>query len=259
MKFSFVLIGFLITCLYSSLAHAGNCKIKSDTSLYLKGDTDAKMLACVEKLDLSNIDTVLLKSRGGSVKHALGIGELIAPLKANMIVKGRCNSSCANFFLPLASTVTVEAQAELLLHGSIDPGFAKKANQARAWEGVDAQESFAQKYKIHRGWLMYRNDYSNGGGVRFEYFDGIHGWPDADKKIRFLQVEPKLFESCFPHIPVVFKGPTLIDDANENARTKRKLIKNGVRPTGGLICKGLFDPNWPVATEAERALKPSEE
>lgn len=79
------------------------------------------MLDCVREQDLTGIDTVLLKSRGGSFDSAMKIGELIAPLGAHMIVKDYCNSSCANFFLPLASSIRVEAKAEVLLHGSIDP------------------------------------------------------------------------------------------------------------------------------------------
>jgi len=245
---------FSIFVLSPGLAYAGPCKIKSETTLYLKGDTDAKMLDCVQKLDLSEIDRIELKSIGGSVRHALQIGDLIAPLKAHMHVKDYCNSSCANYFLPVARSVTIEPKAELLLHGSMDPGIARKAGTARVWESVDAQEAYARTHRIHRGWLMYRNDYRNGGGTKLDYFDGQYGWPDDETNIQAFQVEPKLFKSCFPDIPVTFESPTLAEQANNNERTKRKFVEQKIRPTGTFICKGPFDPNWPVVPAEEREI-----
>jgi len=248
-------LAFLLFVFWPTEASAVRCKLISDSTLYLKGETDKKMLECVRSIDLSNIDTIVLKSSGGRVGEAWKIGELIAPLDAHMVVRSRCNSSCANFFLPLAQSVLVEEDAELLLHGSIDPGFGRKAGNLGSWELVDQQEVYAQKYQIHRGWLLYRNDYSNGRGAKLDYFDGVHGWPKADDKIRFFQVEQKLFESCFPDIDITFESPTFVERAEAKESRKRKYLRKGIRPTGSYVCKGPFDPNWTAPDANDRPIK----
>lgn len=227
-------------------AHAGSCKVKSDNTLYLKGSTDTEMLDCVRKADLTNIDTVLLKSRGGPVGPAMNIGDMIAPLNAHMIVKDYCNSSCANYFLPVASSVTVEAEAEVLLHGSIDEGGAKKYNYDGTWERFYQQQAYALKHKIHRGWLMYRHDYNQGGGNRFIYVDGELGWEAELSRKAGVLVEEKFFSSCFVNIPIKMEEPTLIQQALSNIKFKTKLLEQGFQPSGHWTCKGPFDPNWPV-------------
>lgn len=247
--------------LWPAVVQAGSCKIKSDHILYLKGDTDEKMLDCVEKINLTGINTVLLKSRGGRVAPAIKIGELIAPLNAQMNVKDYCNSSCANYFLPLASSINVEAKAEVLLHGSIDPGLVKKSNwggKERGWALHDQQQAYAVKHRIHRGWLLYRTQYAKKGSDQYEYIDGDFGWLDRDDPVGFIQVEPRFFESCFPEIPIVFESPTIIEQANADEKRRLKLLKKGLRPTGDWTCKGPFNPDWPIPSPDERQSKNNE-
>lgn len=239
----FLIVFCALILIWPEAAQAGSCKIINSTTLYLKGDTDEKMWTCIEKTDLSSIETVQLKSGGGRVKWALKIAERLAPIKARMIVKDRCHSSCANYFLPLARSVRVQPKAQILLHGSMDPGFARKHNHEQSWARVQAQDRFAKQHRIHRGWLMYREHYDQGRGGLLEYFDGEYGWPEEDGTIKYIQVEQKLFESCFPDIPIIFEKPNSSEQARSNDKQKQKFLKKGIRPSGSYICKGPFDPN----------------
>ena len=175
----FILIVFFSSPI-SAWAKTGNCKLENAITLELSGSTDAKMLACVQSKNLESVKIIKVNSYGGSVDDALQIGALLAPLKAEFIITKQCNSSCANYFLPIARKITLQKNAAIALHGSMDIGFGRKISQdapddkkaITVWDIVERQQIYAAKYNIHRGWLLYRDSYEHGGNSQFNYVRG---------------------------------------------------------------------------------------
>ncbi len=234
----------------SAWATSGECALTTPKSLILTGSTDAKMLACIRLKNLAAVEIVKVDSGGGSVKDALEIGDLLAPLKAEFIITKQCSSSCANFFLPIARKITLQKNAAILLHGSIDPGTAHKAIQngmsSKVWDTVERQQNYAVKYNIHRGWLLYRDTFKNGGSKQFEYINGQLKWKSVFGSMKVIMVEERMLRSCLPNVEVTPYFDTAIDRARLSKKKRRKLIKQGVRSSGTWACIGPGSAHLPM-------------
>lgn len=254
----------LITALaFGQNAYSGTCKLKDENTLYLKGSTDQKMLACVEKYADQPVTQVILKSRGGKVSTALQIGDILSGFDAHMEVKSECNSSCANYFLPVARSVTLRKNAVIILHGSIDPGFVIKmkgesSDRMEEWrELVQLQKAYAARHNIPRGWLMYREDYSVGMAALRPHIAGELGWPEdyalargragGSLVMNYFLVEPLFAQSCLPQIEFEGFKEAAIGKAEKEPRYRQKLIKQNIISTGTWSCSG-----WADAAEQNR-------
>jgi hypothetical protein len=143
----------------------------------------------------------------------LDIAEILEGKRLDMVVEGRCNSSCANYLLPLASRITLRPGAVTLLHGSIDPWTVEKFKRGRnefiklqvktgrskdrAAEAFDKliattealrvrQVEFARRNAIPPGWLLYREAGSGRG----------RGLADLPGLGRAFLVEEQMLRSC---------------------------------------------------------------
>jgi len=244
---SLIMIGFAAS---PARAKSGRCKLKSPNVLKLSGSTDAKMLACVQSKNLEGVKTVMVNSRGGKVSTALEIGDILAPLEAEFIITKQCSSSCANYFLPIARKITLQKNAMIIIHGSMDPGMArqmvKEHGRVGMWDIVERQQIYASKYNIHRGWLMYRDSYENGGGGQFDYVNGQPAWTDTPGKVTMILVEERMMRSCLPNVEITPFVDTKIDRANAKEKTKQRLVKQGIRASGSWECIGPSSAQLPT-------------
>lgn len=256
MKFIIALIFSLFWAVVpgsSAWAQSGNCALETDTVLKLSGSTDAEMLACVQSKTLGNVKIIKVNSPGGSVRDALKIGDLLAPLDAEFIITKQCSSSCANYFLPIARKITLQKNTGIFLHGSIDPGTTRKAIQdglgdksVKLWDTVERQQRYAEKYDIHRGWLLYRHSFENGGGARFDYVNGEIGWRGKSRTVRAILVEERMLRSCLKNVEITPFVDTLIDRAHASKKKRRKLTKQEVSSSGTWECIGPGSAHLPT-------------
>lgn len=137
-----------------------------------------------------------------------------------MRVEGECNSSCANYFLPLASRIALAPDAIVLLHGSIDPWtidrwrsrrsdfIAQRArhghDEAAATETFDEllataqglkarQDEFARRNNVPPGWLLYREPCSG----------RVPGLANQPAPGRAVLVEEPMIRSCLTEAEIV--------------------------------------------------------
>jgi len=107
------------------------CEQRSDRVFAISGKIDDAMAACVRAKFQPTTRELILNSEGGNVSAALDIAEILEGKRLHMVVEGQCNSSCANYVLPLAGRITIRPGAVALLHGSIDPWTVEKFKRGR--------------------------------------------------------------------------------------------------------------------------------
>lgn len=211
-----------------------HCGVSGET-LELNGFTGEEMLGCVLNADLSGVTSVVLDSPGGSVGIALMIADRLAPLHADMVVRNRCHSSCANYFLPLARSIRLEPGAQVILHGSVDELLLREG----AWPEVfEAQAEFVRRHGVRLGWLMYRTP-DDGDLIYGRYLSGaVQTWPEdqGEARIAFVMVEEAMMRSCLPGVEVL----PFVDTADQRIRTdpsqREAWRRRGTYPSGGLRC-----------------------
>lgn len=192
------------------------CVQQTPDIFVLTGGIDPEMASCVEQSFQPTTREVRLDSPGGHVGAALDIAANFEGRGLVMRVVDECNSSCANYFLPLASRVIVEPEAIIMLHGSLDPALRahtidrreafirdrmSSEGESRAeaivrhdalLENLDAttarQAAFAERNGVPPGWLLYRRPGSDD-------IEGISGAPDGDVNTALI-VEEAFMRSC---------------------------------------------------------------
>lgn len=181
----------------------------------LRGETDEALAACVAATFRPTTREVLLDSPGGNVDRALDIAAHFEGRGLTMRVVDECNSSCANYFLPLAGRIIVEPEAIVMLHGSLDPalrghlvdqreafireqmsaGATREEAEARhagllvSLEATTTRQAeFAARNGVPSGWLLYRRPGS-------DEVDGVSGAPDGSVR-QALIIEEAFMRSC---------------------------------------------------------------
>ncbi len=236
-RFAFLIGLFFLT---AQTAHAKEkCKRIDNHTVVLNGATNQKLLDCVAALDLSTVNTVIVNSGGGNVERAMEIGDRLAPLKPHIIIKKHCHSSCANYWLPLASKITFTKKARILLHGSIDPGILKKyAHKADMVEGLSriiaVQDDYTTRHTIPRGWLLYRADYAQKEMAYAPYLDGTPSVPNLTKRISHIMVMAPMLESCLKGVEIIgFEGSYA---AQATPSIWQRLSRKGQVSSGTFTC-----------------------
>lgn len=85
----------------------------------LAGETHKDLVSCVEGSGLKFIDHLYITSRGGDAWRTLTFALAYKGRIHNVVVRGLCASSCANYIVPLAVNLVVEPRSYILLHGAI--------------------------------------------------------------------------------------------------------------------------------------------
>lgn len=93
--------------------------ISPDTILF-DGSITQQNVAVFEELlnaQFQQVATIVIKSVGGDVLSGIYLGELVHSHQLNVIIRGVCASSCANYVATASSNVIVEEGAILGWHG----------------------------------------------------------------------------------------------------------------------------------------------
>lgn len=197
------------------------CRQETAETFRIDGAIDPAMAACVAAAWRPTTRVLVLDSPGGDVATALDMAARFEGQGLEMRVDGECNSSCANYFLPLARRVVVEPGSVVMLHGSVDPALRARMTEDRAGflrdriaagatpeeaqaafdagvARIDAmiarQDEWARRHGVPPGWLLYREPGSTD-------VVGIEGEPDGDVR-RGLLVEEAMMRSCLPGVEV---------------------------------------------------------
>lgn len=110
----------ILTLLFPAFCFA--CEVKIISSLEKIGffgciNSDAVKIMAKE-LDKKPRD-IVIQSEGGDVEAALKLAAIIQELKLSLLVRGYCNSSCANYLIPAAKHVYVENDSLIMFHGDV--------------------------------------------------------------------------------------------------------------------------------------------
>lgn len=197
------------------------CRQETADTVRIEGSIDQAMADCIAAVWQPTTRVLILNSPGGDVATALDIAVRFEGQGLEMRVDGECNSSCANYFLPLARRIVVEPGSVVMLHGSVDPmlrdrmirdhrafllqrgeeGLSSEEAEAlfqRGVERIDAmiarQSEWAERNGVPPGWLLYRYPGSNDVA-------GIEGEPDGDVR-RGLLVEEAMMRSCLRNVEI---------------------------------------------------------
>lgn len=197
------------------------CRQQTAEIFRIEGEINEALAACVAAAFQPTTRVVVLNSPGGNVAFALDVAEHFEGRGLEMRVENECNSSCANYFLPLAGRIVVEPEALILLHGSLDAALqanliARRAafireriaqgetpeEAAAAHDGLLAnldetsarQAQFAARNHVPPGWLLYRQP----GSDRIE---GVSGEPDGSARLGLI-VEETFMRSCLRGIEI---------------------------------------------------------
>ena len=234
-----VALGAAAVCGGSARA-AGDCWLQDERTLRLVGATDDAMRTCVEAAATADVDRLVVTSAGGDALTAMEIGDLLVRPALHVVVDHECNSSCANYFLPLASRITLRPGSMVLLHGGMDPGFVKQGVAqeplltANLEMRVAHQDDFAERHGVPLGWLLYREDYADRAfGAHLE---GEAAW--SAPSARMVLVEEALLRSCLSQARIDPLEDTLAQRAGRDALLRNRLVRMGVAASGSLRCVG---------------------
>lgn len=94
------------------------CHYSSGGSVTYNGQTSAGLAACLDGAPGRIIHTLNITSDGGDAAQTLALARRYEGRIGHVVVQGWCASSCANYILPIADTITVPDNAYVVLHGS---------------------------------------------------------------------------------------------------------------------------------------------
>lgn len=226
-------------------AKAATCRQSSPEVFILTGEIDQALADCVARTLQPTTREVILNSPGGSVGPALDIAERFEGRRLTMRVRNACNSSCANFFLPLAGRLIVERNAIIGLHGSADPMLIADARARGATEAevqrltrlTDRQMAFARRNAIPPGWLMYRTETA----TAVEGLDGA--WGGQTPASRMFIVEERMARSCLPNVEIEPYQADLDAGPLRPGRAER-LHRRGIARSATVVCNAV---GWEAA------------
>ena len=222
---------------YSRASSSYECEYNaSRETLTVSGDTDEKMLGCFETYFSQAISNIIISSNGGRVDTAIKIAQLVATNDISLTINRACNSSCANYIMPVSKRIIVRPGAQILLHGSIDQGFAATHGKW-AQEQADLQRDFANNFDIPSGWLLLRTPKQYELKQPSPFISGTYeNWGNDKATAKFFLVEENFFKSCFPKKDIYFHPKTLSNNSRKGEDLKKKYAKKGIYPTGNMLC-----------------------
>jgi len=122
--FIFVGLLFLSSCSIISkknIIHGKYWTFNSDEIMTLNGPLNVESSKEFFAMMSPKVNTLVLTSTGGDVESGLQIGQHIYQNKINIIVKGYCASSCANYLFVAGYTKTVIQNSWVGWHGAVTP------------------------------------------------------------------------------------------------------------------------------------------
>jgi hypothetical protein len=248
MKSRRILTGAVAVFLCLVLAHRAEarCLATDVDQILIEGPTDKNLVDCVRLLMQKSTKSIVINSNGGPVAPAMEIADLIAPHRPRIIVRGSCDSSCANYILPMASSVRLEAGAMIRLHGGVDEGLQEFTAAARgtlppnSMRDVTLQRAFLAKYDVKPGWLLQRSadDYRS-GNLGLAVVGKPKDWNNNDTDFRgitYLVVEELFVKSCLPRVNIEPFVDTAVQRAQTDKKLRAKLSKQRLGRSGPMTC-----------------------
>jgi len=223
----------------------GQCEYLSSTELRIQGSINGMTLACVKAGIPASVETLRVDTPGGNVRAAIEIARSFST-RLHIIVEGECNSSCANYFIPLADRLTFMPNAIVVLHGSADQGLVDKSRETLAEKAFAAvietharQAAFVIDYSIHPGWLKTRDkrDYENSSLGKH-----LEGTVDVDRKLfgtivmEYMVVYEPLLRSCFPDLEIEGIEQAGFQTFKKDTPLRKSLLKKNFVGSGTLRC-----------------------
>lgn len=246
MRFSIIGLGCLALggciSINTGLGWGPPCEVTREGDLLLRGNTTEPMLACLKTADLKPVKRVVADSNGGPVVLAVQIAELLAGLHTEMVVRGQCNSACANYFLPVARKITVEPGSRVMLHRSIDDAVlangATRPDADRVREQYELQMAFVDRHRIAWGWLLMRDAEEQNAKRGSKYTLGQLAQPFTEGKVKVkgLLVEETFMRSCLRGIEITPFDKTISQRIYAEEKLARALAKQGIFPSGTMTC-----------------------
>jgi hypothetical protein len=216
------------------------CRQETPEVFVLEGAITPALATCVAGTLQASTREVVVNSMGGDVASALDIAGQFEGRRLTMRVRGECNSSCANYFLPLAGRIVVEPGGLIILHGSVDPWTVERTIRRQRTDSDDGarfdglrtlaarQADFAARNRIPPGWLLYRGADSDGRDIA-----GLSD--DLRPRGRHLLVEEPMLRSCLSAADI---QPYQDDLRRRWLRSYRRigLHLSGIEPSGAAVC-----------------------
>jgi hypothetical protein len=230
----------------------GACEQRTAEVFAITGAIDAELARCVRETFAESTRELVLNSEGGSIEAALDIAEVLQGRGLTMRVEDECNSSCANYFLPLAKRIEIGPRAMVLLHGSIDPWtidrmrsnkpafMAMQARNGRSPEQAETdfaglisksealaarQADFARRHAVAPGWMLFRMAGS----------DGIPGLVNHPTAVKAILVEEPMLRSCLPNVEIAPYQQALERHWTQSFR-RLGLLWDRIGPSGRTVC-----------------------
>ncbi|WP_297736992.1 hypothetical protein [uncultured Maricaulis sp.] len=202
------------------------CELLGASTVVLSGRINEEMADCADALLRPEITTVVVASDGGETFAGRRIGHRIGDRPRTLVIRDRCLSSCANYFIPAARRLELGNHAVIGLHGTPDPSMRERSrfaqeleqallageitedNYARSiaqhnsrWERQLAEEqAFAERFAVPPGWRLYRDADDSRLGF-LQYFIGTTDQLEASNWT-MLVVEAPMLRSCLPGLQV---------------------------------------------------------
>ncbi|MBX9614221.1 MAG: hypothetical protein K2X25_01380 [Caulobacteraceae bacterium] len=239
-------VGLWLTASARPAQAASSCRQLTPDVFFLRGEIDQSLADCVAGRLQPTTREVVLDSRGGSVGPALDIAERFEGRRLTMRVRNECNSSCANYFLPLAGRLIVEPGAIVGLHGSLDPMLIANTRRrgqseetiGRLIQTANRQMIFARRNNIHPGWLLYRR----ADATATEALDGE--WGGLTRERRMVIVEERMARSCLPNVEIVPYQADLDVGPLRPGRAER-LHRRGIARSATVVCNSMGWDDFP--------------
>ncbi len=230
----------------------GACEQRTAEVFAITGAIDAELARCVRESFAESTRELVLNSEGGSIEAALDIAEVLQGRNLTMRVEDECNSSCANYFLPLARRIEIGPEAMVLLHGSIDPWtidrmrsnkpafMAMQARNGRSAEQAETdfaglisksealatrQAEFSRRHAVAPGWMLFRMPGS----------EDIPGLINHPTDVKAILVEEPMLRSCLPNVEIAPYQQALERHWTQSFR-RLGLLWDRIGPSGRTIC-----------------------
>ncbi len=230
----------------------GACEQRTAEVFAITGEIDAGLARCVRNTFAESTRELVLNSEGGSIEAALDIAEVLQGHGLTMRVEGACNSSCANYFLPLAKRIEIGPEAMVLLHGGIDPWtldrmrsnkpafMAMQARNGRSPEQAETdfaglisksealatrQAEFVRDHAVAPGWMLFRMPGS----------DDIPGLINHPTDVKAILVEEPMLRSCLPNVEIAPYQQALERHWTQSFR-RLGLLWDRIGPSGRTVC-----------------------
>tara|TARA_R110002049_G_scaffold54235_4_gene151099 strand:+ start:1797 stop:2645 length:849 start_codon:yes stop_codon:yes gene_type:complete len=219
------LAGLTALVLLTDSGDDGQCRQLDGVTLEISGRVNADLADCVEALLGLEIETVIVTSPGGETFAGRRIGNRIGDQPRTLVVRDRCLSSCANYFVPAAHRLVLEPGAVIGLHGTPDPAtldrglrdledrldremaageisreardHALSRQAERNAAQLDEEAAFAERFGVHEGWRLYREPEDGRAGF-LRHFSGRNA--ALDGRWDLLVVEAPMLYSCLPQL-----------------------------------------------------------